>query len=388
MRLNLLVVGSENPRIRDFFGEVARDANVSYLDTSPITRLPSLDKLCRSWRWRKRGTDTAEAHLLVPKRYQELSTSLTHWFCRRSFAQFGKADAVIFTWPQLCFLAEKFTDITRVYYCKDPFELWMWGPEFIRPLETRLLNNVDAVFAVSRLLTWDLAPRTTAKTFYLPNGFCDWFVPEADSPRPRDLPPGKPVIGSVGQINDDYDWDYVQYIAEELPDVNIAFLGNLKEPDPTAERRIHRILTRTPNILWLGWRKYDRVPVYMHHCDILMNFLKADDLGNRRSPLRLYDYLTTSRPIISTGVAEAYPHKPHIHVAADGPQAVQAIREILAGRHPLDLEARRQYASNQSWQVRARQFLDELTPIIAARQNPAKPPHPAHGADRASLIGA
>jgi glycosyltransferase involved in cell wall biosynthesis len=367
MRLSILVVGSENPRIRDFFSQVARYANVSYLDTSPIGRIPNPDRLAQSWRWRKRGQNPPEAHLLLPRRWPEVSTDLTQWFCRRSFSQLGKADAIVFTWPQLCFLAEKFPDITRVYYCKDPFELWHWGPEFIRPLETRLLNNVDAVFAVSRLLTSDLAPRTPGKAFYLPNGFCDWFLPDKDLPRPADLPAGRPIIGSVGQINKDYDWEYISAIAAALPEVTICFIGPLDEPDAQAERRVHKILTTTPNILWLGWRKYQHLPAYMRHCDVLMNFLKADDLGNRRSPLRLYDYLTTDRPIISTGVTEAYEHEPHVHVAPEASQAVQLIREMLNGQHKPDMESRRAYATNHSWQVRAQEFLKELTPIITAK---------------------
>lgn len=364
MRLSLLVVGSENPRIRDFFSQVARYADVSYLDTSPLGRYPDFNKLARSWRWRKRGDGLPEAHLLLPKRWPELSTDLTEWFCRRRFSQTRRADAIVFTWPQLCFLAERFPDITRVYYCKDPFELWHWGPDYIRPYETRLLRNVDAVFSVSRLLATELAARTPGKSFYLPNGSCDWFLPSGELPRPADLPTDKPMIGSVGQINKDYDWEYVKAIAAALPEVRICFLGKLLEDDVAARERVQTIITKTPNILWLGWRNYEQVPAYMRHCDILMNFLKADDLGNRRSPLRLYDYLTTDQPIISTGVAEAYEHRPHVHVAEDAPRAIELIREMLRGEHKPDVESRREYTRNHSWDVRAREFLRELTPIV------------------------
>jgi hypothetical protein len=368
MRLSLLVVGSENPRIRDFFSQVARYANVSYLDTSPIKRWPDLDRLAESWRWRKRGQNPPEANLVMPKRWRELSADMANWFCRRRFSEIGKPDAVIFTWPQLCALAERFPDITRVYYCKDPFEMWSWGADFIRPLETRLLKGVDAVFAVSRLLASDLAPRTPGKTFYLPNGFCDWFVPEQDFSRPADLPSDKPIIGSVGEINRDYDWDYVEAVAAALPDVRICFLGKLKESDTAIHRRIKSIITKTPNVLWLGWKNYEQVPAYMRHVDILMNFLKADDFGDRRSPLRLYDYLTTDRPIISTAVREAYEHQPHVHIAPDAGKAIELIRGMLGGRLQPDLESRRQYIRNHSWDVRAREFLAELTPIIAAKK--------------------
>ncbi len=246
--------------------------------------------------------------------------------------------------------------------------MWSWGADFIRPLETRLLNNVEAVFAVSRLLASDLAPRTPGKTFYLPNGFCDWFLPEKELPRPTDLPADKPVVGSVGEINRDYDWDYVSAVAAALPEIRLCFLGKLKEPHTPTYDRIRDILTKTPNILWLGWKDYKQVPAYMRHCKILMNFLKADDFGDRRSPLRLYDYLTTNRPIISTSLREAYEHEPHVHIAPNAEKAIELIREILEGGLQPDLELRRKYTRNHSWDARAREFLEKLTPIIAAKK--------------------
>jgi hypothetical protein len=109
----------------------------------------------------------------------------------------------------------------------------------------------------------------------------------------------------------------------------------------------------------------------MRHSDILMNFLKADDFGDRRSPLRLYDYLTTDRPIISTSVREAYEHQPHVNIAPDAAKAIELIREMLKGGLQPDLESRRQYTRNHSWDARAREFLAELTPIIASRKHPA-----------------
>jgi hypothetical protein len=217
-------------------------------------------------------------------------------------------------------------------------------------------------------LTSDLAPRTPGKTFYLPNGFCDLFQPTQEPPRPADLPSAKPIIGSVGVINQDYDWEYITAIAAALPDVRICFIGKLDKGHADTHRRIHDIITKTPNILWLGWKKYEQLPAYMRHCDILMNFLTADDFGNRRSPLRLYDYLTTDRPIISTAVREAYEHQPHVLIAPEAGQAIELIREILEGGRKPDLESRHQYLRNHSWDVRAREFLAELTPIIEAKK--------------------
>jgi hypothetical protein len=366
MKLSILVVGSENPRIRDFFSEVARYAEVSFLDIEPIGRVPKLDRLLKSWRWSRKGGEIPRATLLVPRRWNHVSAFLSNWFCRRRFRQTGTPDVVVFTWPQLAFLAEKFSDITRVYYCKDPFEFWGWGADFIRPYETRLLQNVDAVFAVSRLLVSDFEPRSSAKLFYLPNGYCDWFLDDG-SPRPADLPTDKPLIGSVGEINRGYDWDYIQAIAKALPEVRFCFLGRTDDWARHAKREIEEIFRSNPNLLMLGWRDYRLMPAYMRSFDILMNFLRADAFGDRRSPLRLYDYLTTDRPIISTPVREAYEHLPHIDIAKDAGEAIGLIREILAGRRSPDIAARRNYLAAQSWHSRAKEFLGEVEKIVGAK---------------------
>jgi hypothetical protein len=368
MALSILVVGTENPRIRDFFSQVGRHAQVSYLDIAPIGINPDLGKLSKSWRWFRNGEDVPQATLLVPNRWRNVSASLSNWFCRKRFVQTGKPDVVVFTWPQLAYLAEKLPDVTRVYYCKDPFEYWPWGANYIRPYETRLLENVDAVFAVSRLIVSDFEPRTRAKVFYLPNGFCEWFVPNGQHSRPPDLPADKPIIGSVGQINRDYDWNYIQAIAKALPEVRMCFLGRIDDCVPQIRREIADIFRSNPNMLWLGWREYQLMPAYMRSCDILMNFLRADAFGDRRSPLRLYDYLTTDRPIVSTPVREAYEHVPHVHIAKEPTEAVQLIREMLSGRHKPDLAARRQYTDRQSWHDRAKEFLAAVEQLVKAKQ--------------------
>ena len=367
MPLSLLVVGSENPRIRDFFSQVARYANVSYLDTSPVGRIPDFDRLSQSWRWRnaaKIPPKPISSYRADGPIYPPISPTGSAAEPSPNSAMptpsFSPGPSYVFSPKNSRISPASITAKTRSNFGTG-------APNSSAPSRTRLLNNVDAVFAVSRLLASDLAPRTPGRTFYLPNGFCDWFLPDQNLLRPTDLPTGKPLIGSVGQINKDYDWDYVSTIAAALPDVTLCFIGQLDEPDKVAERRVHRTITTTPNILWLGFRKYQQLPAYMRHFDILMNFLKADDLGNRRSPLRLYDYLTTDRPIISTGVTEAYEHQPHVHVAPDASQAITLIRQILADQHQPDPQSRRAYIRNHSWQNRAQQFLNELTPIIAAK---------------------
>jgi len=332
MSLSILVIGSENPRIGDLFREVGRYAKVSYMNI---------------------GT--------TPGHYLSLSGASADSLRTTIFSQFGKPDVIVFTWPQLAFFAEKFPDITRVYYCKDPFEHWTcWKRQEIHELESRLLDNSDAVFAVSRLLAQDFCPRTRGKVFYLPNGVEESFLNAGRLSRPANLPADKPVLGSVGQINSTYDWQYITELAENLPEARLCFVGNISEEDPYWQLEIINKLNRMPNILFLDRQPHEQIPAYLQHFDISMCFLKVNDYADRRSPLRLYDYLTTEKPIISTPIREAYEHLPYIHTAESAKEAAAVARQVLAGQLPPDVTARRQYISGQTWAVRAEQLLVEL----------------------------
>jgi hypothetical protein len=228
---SILVLGAENPRIRDLFRAVRQYAAVSFVDIKPISRRPSIGRLAKSWHWRMNSDGDTEATLLAPRRWHNVESAMLRWFCRRSISRFGMPDLVVFTWPQLAPLAEWFTGVHKVYYCKDPFEFWSWDPEIIRSLETRLLNNVDAVFAVSRALAEDFQPRTPAKVFYHPNGVEDCFI-KAHQPRPANLPTGKTIVGSVGQINVTYDWEFIGRMTAAMPDVLFCFVGEVVETNP------------------------------------------------------------------------------------------------------------------------------------------------------------
>jgi hypothetical protein len=335
MQPTILVIGAENPRIRYLFDEVARRAKVSYLHTG---RIP--------------GKDSA---LNGP-----IADRLRHTI----LAEFGKPDIMIFTWPQLAYVAERFPEVTRIYYCKDPFEHWScWNRDEIHGLESHLLKNVDAVFAVSRALVEDFRPRTPGPVFYLPNGVEKSFLTAPPLPRPADLPTGKPILGCVGEINETYDWPFIAELADSLPEARLVFIGPLSDEHPQRLRHITNHLIANLGVKFLGPRPHEQLPAYLQHFNISLCPLSAGAYADRRSPLRLYDYLTTSSSILTTPIREAYEHHPHVHVARTPAEAAKLARQFLAGTIPLSFPSRQEYINRQSWSVRAGQFLDRLHEI-------------------------
>jgi glycosyltransferase involved in cell wall biosynthesis len=332
MEVSILVIAPQNPRVRYLFDEVGRQAKVSYLEFLP-----------------------------TPEHQLALTGTLPDQFYQRVDAQFGNPDVIVFPWPQLAPLAEKFSRAVRVYYCKDPFEYWTcWSREEIHRLESRMLGICDAVFAVSRQLAEEFVPRTGGKVFYLPNATEQSFLDAVPMARPGNLPGGKPVVGSVGQINETCDWDFIADLAANLPEARLCLVGGLEDENPDRLRKIAAELAGKFDIHFLGPQPHENLPAFMQHFDISLCLLKPGGYADRRGPLRLYDYLTTPRPIISTAVREAREHLPHIHIAEDGRKAAKLARRILAGEFAVDVAARRKYIERHTWGVRAEELLGYL----------------------------
>ncbi len=359
-KASFMVIGSENPRIRDFFGQVGHFGEISYLDMEPLNRRTSIDQMASCWRWRKPREGFEEARTCVPRRWSEVSSAVVHWFLRRRFADAGRPDAVVFTWPHLAPLCEKLPDLFRIYYCKDPFDRWPGATPDTKKMEQRLLDTCDMVFAVSRQLAEDFAPRLRGKVIYLPNAVDDGFLTLPRQPRPEDLPTDRPIVGCIGQINYTYDLGYMQKLAALMPEVTFCYIGEVVEYDWAQRKRLLAWLRRTENVVWLGAKPHRELPAYIHNFDLCLNCLHVDDNNNRRSPLRLYDYLTTERPVVSTPVREAYEHLPHILLADSPEQAAAMIRDSFSGKRRVDLPRRRAYIRQNTWSVRARQFLGHL----------------------------
>jgi hypothetical protein len=359
-KLSFMVIGSENPRIRDFFGQVGKFGEISYLDMEPLNRQTSIAQMAACWRWRKPREGFEEARTCVPRRWTEVSGAMVHWFCRRRFADAGRPDAVVFTWPYLAPLCEKLPDLFRIYYCKDPFDRWPGATPATRVMEQRLLDNCDMVFTVSRQLAEDFAPRSRGQVIYLPNAVDDSFLSLPLQPRPADLPEDQTIAGCIGQINHTYDLEYMRELAALTPNVTYCFIGQVVEYDGAQKRRIVSWLRHTDNVLWLGQRPHSQLPAYIQHFDICLNCLRVDDNNNRRSPLRLYDYLVSDHPVISTPVREAYEHVPHVLLASTPEQAARIVRDAAGGKLQMNLAGRRGYIRQNTWSVRARQFLGHL----------------------------
>jgi glycosyltransferase involved in cell wall biosynthesis len=321
--------------------------------------------------WSKQDERISERFIVVPgwTRFFRLSTAAVIHACRRLINRIGNPYAIVYTLPQYAGIAERMKGQFNLYYAYDPYRFYDWNQEQIGRLEQRMLNCCDASFAISKKLQQDFQKLTSRPVFYSPNAVSPDFVDRLS--RDSALPPDmagipRPIVACIGQINNTYDWNLIDSLAERLPGISFVFIGKIFDEPPEIRRRIDQTLARS-NVHWLGAKPHGELPAYLRAADILFNPLVAGEQNDRRSPLRLYDYLATDKPILSTPVAEAFEHDGLIEIGKDLNECVEILRRPPAsGVDASNRSALRgEYILKNTWPARARQFMETVQSLRA-----------------------
>jgi hypothetical protein len=321
--------------------------------------------------WSKGAGEISERFIVVPgwTRFFRLSTLAVTHACRRLIRHIGKPDAILYTLPQYAQVAEQMSGHLNLYYAYDPYRFYDWNTEQIAQLEQRMLNCCDASFAISKKLQQDFQKLTARSVLYSPNAVSPDFVDQLSHPStlPADLAGiPRPIVVCTGQINSTYDWNLIDALAERLSDFSFVFIGKIFDEPPDIRGRIDRIFARS-NVHWLGPKPHGDLPGYLRGADICFNPLMVNEQNDRRSPLRLYDYLATDKPILSTPVAEAFEHDGHIEIGKNMEDCVAILNRLRQSGAPAapNLAARRDYILKNTWPARARQFMQLIEGVKA-----------------------
>jgi len=290
-----------------------------------------------------------------------LSSWLVTRQIRKAVRCFGQPDAVLFTLPWYAKVAEDASGPRKAYYAHDTFRFYGWDNNKLIPLEKRLLDCCNVGFGVARRVVADLEELSSTPVQYLPmaTGWLpEQIATEGETAAEKDLESvPKPRVGCVGQIHSSaYDWDLIEYVRANLPNAHFVFIGpRFKERSTSGANRVEAVFAR-PNVHWLGPKPHAHLPAYFRRFDVCFNPLCVSEHNHRRSPLRLFDYLTTDRPIVSTAIAEAFNHVPFVSIAKDKEEFCRLVREALTLKVAPDLERRRNYISANTWHARAAEF--------------------------------
>ncbi len=183
-----------------------------------------------------------------------------------------------------------------VYHCVDPI---------IEPYQTKhglisediLVKQVDMVICTSKELR-------NKKALLNPNSF---FIPNAAniSHSLKTLDPDlkeskilkgirKPIIGYFGAIERRIDYDMMQELFAANRDKSFVMIG------PIDRYYIKEEEYKAPNLYLTGPVPYSELPAVLKGFDVAIIPFKKDEVSSDIFPLKLFEYLGSGRPIVST----------------------------------------------------------------------------------------
>jgi glycosyltransferase involved in cell wall biosynthesis len=228
-------------------------------------------------------------------------------------------------------------------------------PRWARGYWKRTLERVDVLFVVSEHYRRQLSHETSKPLVLLPNG-----VERDHFEAPRDVPPElaslpRPLIGYVGLLSHFLDFDTLEAVRRARRGGTLLLIG----PGSPATDAAVRALASRDGVAVLGPRPYDQVPAYMQALDVAIIPFRANDPHVRGiNPNKVYQYLASGRPVVTTPVLDLDPVSAHLQFAVDAESTVAAVHKALDA--PDDPEARRALARPHDWDALARRMVGEM----------------------------
>ncbi|MGH3925910.1 MAG: glycosyltransferase, partial [Pseudonocardiaceae bacterium] len=237
----------------------------------------------------------------------------------------------------------------------------------IEHLEHDLLRGADHVLYVSRSLLASERALTGRRAHFLDHGVdIEHFRRRETAELPVDLAAiPEPRVGFFGALDDFLvDFDLLERVAAELPDVSLVLIGDATHPMDRFEKY--------PNVHWLGFRPYEQIPAYGSGFAVgIMPWLDNPWIAHA-NPVKLKEYLALGLPVVSTPFAEIAYYTDRVWVAATPAEFVAAIRSTLTDGGLGTPRTRRGSVLNASWTARS----EELIKLVEGQPRDPEQVHP------------
>ncbi len=243
--------------------------------------------------------------------------------------------------------------------------------------DARLCRKADAVIVCSQRL-FELKQRLARNLHLVPNGVdAEHYAVAAGTAGVDSTEAGtweKPVFGYTGSLHADrLDINLIEALSRTLTRGTIVFVGPLMLAPADLQR-----FSSLHNVVLTGAVPHERLPALMQKFDVCINPHKVTSFTESLNPLKLWEYLATGKPIVSTPVAGFRDYPDLIYFGKDAASFSSALSEALAEPAATG-EMRRKEAQRHSWSSR----MDAITAIIdggsapaeaAQRTSPERPP--------------
>lgn len=167
---------------------------------------------------------------------------------------------------------------------------------------------------------------------------------------------GAVKVGYLGWVTTRTDVAILEHIAAARPEWQVLIAA---PAFPYSRDRLQTLSARR-NVVWLTDVEKATAPDFLARLDVCLMPHVESAYSKSMHPLKLLQYLASSRPIVTTGVASVDRWAEHVRIAADGPGFVRAIEETLVHDTPGAALRRVEAVQRETWEIRVRSMLEPI----------------------------
>jgi UDP-galactopyranose mutase len=229
--------------------------------------------------------------------------------------------------PMALDISRNFKPKYIVYDCMDELSKFKFAPASIKDLEKELFNKADIVFTGGHNLY--LAKKDNHHNIHpFPSSIDKEHFLQArnkiEDPEDQALAP-HPRFGFYGVIDERFDLQLIQQVAERKPEWQFIIIGPVIKIDPAS-------LPRLNNIHYLGSKSYNELPTYLSGWNIAIIPFVVNESTRYISPTKTPEYLAGGKPVISTSikdVVDPYGTNGLVQIADNADEFIQAAEKEL-----------------------------------------------------------
>lgn len=225
----------------------------------------------------------------------------------------------------------------------------------------KILPQCKWIFSTSPSINQKYKDYAQQEITFLPNGTDIKNVP-ANSYKKLFKKFNKKAVGYIGILNREIDFDLFEYILSQYPQVDFVLIG-IASHDQLIE--INKLAKQYNNLRYLGARNYRDIPGYLTAFDVLINIKKNDHTTAGANLQKIYDYLSSGKPIVTTPIPPADRFADFMYVASDKFQFSEFLKIALEEDNKELREKRIKIALDNSWDKRVDVILERAKALLA-----------------------
>jgi glycosyltransferase involved in cell wall biosynthesis len=276
---------------------------------------------------------------------------------RRVVQKLSLNDPVIWVaCPAACDTAMKMKKRLLVYQRTDRFEEYPnVEHSIIKKYDEKLKASADLTLFVNSMLFKE-EHEQCKNSLFLDHGVdYHMFATAEQNPYiPEDLAGvKKPVVGFFGAIDDHtFDIPFVENLVDLLPHMSFVFVGEASSDITNLQKKV--------NVWFLGYKSYEQIPHYGKCFDIAIMPWRENRWIEACNPIKLKEYLSLGKPIVSTPFPELKKYLDVVCVAETPEIFAECIEKSLAEDNPDRIIVRRKMVEKATWESKAQLVLKEL----------------------------